>query len=252
MQFFQNSRVRISIGPFRQPATIQPDSPASAGTGVAFSNGKEISKRRTPPMTERLMADQQWNPWELATIGLMMVLATALLTGVVVAHYAGDDTPIPTARVSSNLPEQTGSPPARALLQVGPLPPPLQSPPTPAEHDQQVSAAPPDQHAAASHAPAQPTARDITVCNHYAGAIGRNKTAQTLTTALIGGALGAGLGAAGGAIAGGGGGAGKGAGIGGLVGVAAGTVYGLNEANRNDARAAAGYRACMKRRGYSD
>ena len=205
---------------------------------------------------ERQTAVQPWNPWKLATVGILMVLATALLTGVVVAHYAGNDGPPRTALESQTVPDQAGSQPAQpgtaASLQPTPLPPLRQSPPTPAERGQQASAAPPDYPATGAHAPSQPTARDINVCNHYASAIGHNKTAQTLATALIGGALGAGLGAAGGAIAGGGGGAGKGAGIGGLVGAAAGTVYGLNEANRNDARAAAAYRACMKRRGYSE
>lgn len=41
-------------------------------------------------VTEGRMADRQlWNPWTLAAIGIVMVCATALLTGVVVAHYSG-------------------------------------------------------------------------------------------------------------------------------------------------------------------
>ncbi len=203
-------------------------------------------------MMERQTAIQQWNPWKLATIGILMVLATALLTGVVVAHYAGSDTPLRTAWDSQTLPEQTGSqsaqPAAQAFSQPTPLAPQLQSPPTPAEHGPQA-AGPTDHQPTTAQAPSRPTARDINACNRYASSVGRNRTTQTLTNALIGGALGAGLGAASGAIVGGA--AGRGAGIGGLVGAAAGTVYGLNEANRSDARAAAAYRACMQRRGYS-
>jgi len=62
-------------------------------------------------------------------------------------------------------------------------------------------------------------------------------------------AVGAGVGAAGGAIAGGGKGAGKGAAIGGIVGAAGGTLYGINEANKTDARSVEAYRACMRGRG---
>ena len=205
-------------------------------------------------MTEQRMTDQQWNPWKLATIGIVMVCATALLTGVVVAHYAGTDRSVSAAPGAQALPESaggvSGQPPAQAGLQAAPLPPLRQVPPTPGAHDQQASAAPSDQRTAGAHVAPRPVAQDISACNRYASSASHSKTAQTLTDALLGGALGAGLGAAGGAIAGGGGGAGKGAGIGGLVGAAAGTLYGLNDANRNDARAAAAYRACMKQRGY--
>jgi hypothetical protein len=100
------------------------------------------------------------------------------------------------------------------------------------------------------HVASGPTAGDIDSCNRYASAFTGNRTKETLTNALIGGAVGAGLGAAGGAIADGGSGAGKGAGIGGLLGVAAGTVYGLNQANQQSSQSAMAYRTCMKRRGF--
>jgi len=94
-----------------------------------------------------------------------------------------------------------------------------------------------------------PTAANITACNDYARSIAGDKTTQTVTDAVIGGALGAGVGAATGAIAGGGKRTGKGAAIGGLAGVTAGTLYGINQANANDARYAEAYRACMRGRG---
>src|SRR5512136_476554 len=37
------------------------------------------------------MADQQSNPWKLATIGMVLVFSTALVTGVVVANYVGNE-----------------------------------------------------------------------------------------------------------------------------------------------------------------
>ena len=37
-----------------------------------------------------------------------------------------------------------------------------------------------------------------------------------------------------------------------LVGTVGGSIYGLNETNQRDARAAQAYRTCMRRRGYSD
>jgi hypothetical protein len=203
-------------------------------------------------MAARRMTDQQWNPWKLATIGLLMMGATALLTGVVVAHYAGSDTSGP-APAGVQAPPGTASgpadqPAAQPALQPAPIAAPGQVPPTPAVRDQMAAVAPPVPPVAEAHAPSRPRSSDISACNRYASAVGRHQPTQTLTDALLGGALGAGLGAAGGAIAGGA--AGKGAGIGGLVGAAAGTLYGLNDANRTNARAADAYRACMRSRGY--
>lgn len=160
-------------------------------------------------MSSEYIHRREWNPWQLTTIGMAVAFATALATGVVVAHY-----------VAAPKPEVVASAPSRPV--------------------------------GAQHAAARPGSADIEACNQYASSSARDKTTETLTDALIGGAVGAGVGAAGGAIAGGGSGAGKGAGIGGLVGATAGTLYGLNNANQNDQRAAAAYRACMRRRGYND
>lgn len=198
-------------------------------------------------MSELRMHRPDWNPWKFATIGMGLVFATALITGVVVANYSGSHgtPPAPFEQTAPDQAEATGQPlvPGQAMNAVPPLPPPAR---------EVAPAAPPPPPPPARVARVQPSSADIDACNRYAGAAARGKTQETLTDALIGGALGAGLGAAGGAIAGGGGGAGKGAGIGALVGAAGGTVYGLNEGNQRDARAAQAYRSCMKRRGYSD
>jgi len=58
------------------------------------------------------MADQQSNPWGLATIGLLMVGATALLTGVVVARYGGADKSVAVAAGVHAPPGTVGGPAA--------------------------------------------------------------------------------------------------------------------------------------------
>jgi len=152
------------------------------------------------------MSENNWNPWKLTTIGLLLVIATALVTGLVVANWSGKERAKPIATAPR-----------------GPV----------------------------RHTEATPSAADIEACNQYAKSVVGSPTTKVLTDALIGGAIGSGLGAAGGAIAEGGKGAGKGAAIGGVVGVTAGTLYGLSEANKHDARYVEAYRACMKRRGYT-
>ncbi len=173
---------------------------------------------------------QSWNLWKIAALGMGLVLATALATGVVVANYVGKE--------NATMPEQP-------VVQQ----PAAKVPPPPPVAQQPVAKVPPPP---AQHARIEPSTGDVEACNQYARSVSEGKTKETITDGLIGGAVGAGLGAAGGAIAGGGHGAGKGAGIGALVGAAGGTLYGLNDANRSDARAAEAYRACMRRHGYSD
>jgi len=187
------------------------------------------------------MSEPGWNPWKMVTIGILVVFATALVTGVVVARYMGtSDSQTSGAQqlATANAPSEpsTSLPPPLPPA----VPPSAAAPPAPAGH------LPPHRHVAARPSPA-----DIEDCNRYAAST-HNRAGDTLKDALIGGASGAGLGAAGGAIAGGGRGAGKGAGIGGLIGAAAGTLYGLNEANQHDSQMASAYRACMRRHGYSD
>jgi hypothetical protein len=184
-----------------------------------------------------------WNPWKLIAIGMAVLFATALITGVVVAHYAGangdatqNDVASSTSSPSSG--NQNGQPALVANAE------PASRAPT---NGGRVSAAAPA--APVPRVAARPLAADVEACNEYARTA-RNSTSETLKDALVGGAAGAGLGAASGAIAGGGSGAGKGAGIGALVGATAGTLFGLNRADQSDVHAAQAYRACMKRRGY--
>ncbi|WP_337288559.1 hypothetical protein [Candidatus Methylomirabilis sp.] len=161
------------------------------------------------------MSDQRWNPWKLTTIGIAVVFATALITGLVVANWVGNQQTKPVAE----------TPRGRVSRAVSP-----RMTPSPA---------------------ARPSGSAVAACNQYASSMAGDRTTEVLKDALVGGALGAGVGAAGGAIAGGGKGAGKGAGIGGLVGATAGTLYGLSEARQADARYVAAYRGCMRSRGYS-
>lgn len=161
------------------------------------------------------MSDQRWNPWKLTAIGMAVVFVTALITGLVVANWVGNQQTKPVAEAPRGRVSRTVSP------QMAPF------------------------HAA------RPSASDVAACNQYASSMAGDKTTETLKDALVGGAIGAGVGAAGGAIAGGGKGAGKGAGIGGLVGATAGTLFGLSEARQADARYVAAYRGCLSSRGYS-
>jgi hypothetical protein len=170
----------------------------------------------------------------LAAIAMGLVIATALLTGVVMARYA-----------SNSIAEPSNAPAAAVQPDVAqPQPAPQQAEPPPPKA---AAAAP----APGSHGRAGPSRADIGACNRYA-ASSSDATSDTVRDAVVGGVAGAGLGAAGGAIADGGRGAGKGAGIGGLVGAAAGTLFGLNDANQREARNVAAYRDCMRRRGYVD
>ncbi len=93
----------------------------------------------------------------------------------------------------------------------------------------------------------------VDACNQHAAAqvAQHDKTTEILKDAAIGAAAGAALGAAGGAIAGGGKGAGKGAAIGGLVGAGGGSLYGLNETQKNDQRYREAYAGCMRSRGHT-
>jgi hypothetical protein len=179
--------------------------------------------------------NDQANPWKLATLAICGVLAIVLIAGLVIANHN---------RYDSTLEEPY---PAGAPAYDAPPVPRDAAPPPPrrggSAHD---APAPP----AGVPAERPPTRADIDSCNRYAAAE-RNRAEEALKGAIVGGAVGAGVGAAGGAIAKGGKGAGKGAGIGSIVGAAVGTLYGLDQANQANARAATAYRECMARRGYN-
>jgi hypothetical protein len=184
-----------------------------------------------------------WNPWKMTAIGMVLVTATALVTGLVVANWNTADKPSGAQSMDALASPPSAPSPAAALPPVATAPPAAPAPARPAGAGRVASNQ--------SLRGPVPTALDVDTCNAYAKAHAGDKTVETVTDALIGAVAGAGVGAAGGAIAGGGKGAGKGAGIGGVVGAAAGTLYGLNEARSHEAQYVDAYRMCMKGRGYT-
>ncbi len=193
-----------------------------------------------------------WNPWKLTAIGMGLVVATALVTGLVVANWTGTEaertrsaTSAPaevTQRAATSVPPQTSTVRPQRAASATPVPTPRQS---------TAPAAP-----AAAREPRTvagvPTQAAVEACNRQAtDEVGqRNKTGEVVKDALIGAVAGAAIGAAGGAIADGGKGAGKGAAIGGVVGAGAGSLYGLNENKKHDEGYREAYAACMRARGY--
>jgi uncharacterized protein YcfJ len=174
------------------------------------------------------MMDKSWNPWKVTALFLALVMATALVTGLVVANWSGSSPESAPMIAAGTRPAQ----PARATTV---------KPSTP----QVVPAAP--------ATPAVPTPEAVDACNRYAASqVGeQNKTQEVVKDAAIGAVVGAAVGAAGGAVAGGGKGAGKGAAIGGMVGAGGGTLYGLNENKQHDEHYRAAYSNCMRARGYT-
>jgi len=171
------------------------------------------------------MTRQSWNnPWKLTAIGMALVVATALATGLVVANLSGK-----------------GAEPKKSSEATAPS--------RPAARSAGTSSAPASSAPAASSVPPQSV---IAVCNQAAASQvpSRDKTIDTVKDGAIGAVAGAVLGAAGGAIADGGSGAGKGAAIGGLMGAGGGTLYGLNENHKHDERYREAYAGCMRSRGY--
>jgi len=171
------------------------------------------------------MTRQSWNnPWKLTAIGMALVVATALATGLVVANLSGK-----------------GAEPKKSSEATAPS--------RPAARSAGTSSAPASSAPATSSVPSQSV---IAACNQAAASQvpSRDKTIDTVKDGAIGAVAGAVLGAAGGAIADGGSGAGKGAAIGGLVGAGGGTLYGLNENHKHDERYREAYGACMRSRGY--
>jgi hypothetical protein len=162
------------------------------------------------------MTNDSWkNPWKLTAIGMALVIATVLVTGLVVANWSGKESDKKVVDVS----------PGRSAAR-------LATSPT---------------------GTGVPTQSAIDTCNQSAAAQAgqREKTKDTVIAGAIGAAAGAAVGAAGGAVIAGGSGAGKGAVIGGLVGAGGGTLYGLNENKKHDEHYRNAYAACMHSRGYT-
>jgi hypothetical protein len=171
----------------------------------------------------------KWNPWKVTALAMALVMATALVTGLVVANWSGS---------SQDVAQPAPAPPSTRLVQQ----PRPTARPVPSQTAQAIPSA-----------PAVPTRDVVDACNRYAAAqIGESdKTTEVVKDAAIGAVVGAAVGAAGGAVAGGGKGAGKGAAIGGVVGAGGGTLYGLNENKRNDEKYRAAYSGCLQSRGYT-
>lgn len=173
--------------------------------------------------------DTGWNPWKVTTLGLALVLATALVTGLVVANWSGSSLESEPIRIVPVATRQSSGPRSAkpATPQVAPGAPAV---------------------------PAVPTQNVVEACNRQAAAeVGdHDKTQEVVKDAAIGAVVGAAVGSAGGAVAAGGKGAGKGAAIGGIVGAGGGgTPYGLNENRKNDGKYRAAYSSCMRSRGYT-
>ena len=165
------------------------------------------------------MTNESWkNPWKLTAIGMALVIATVLVTGLVVANWSGRQSDKTVVDVS----------PGRAAPRVATSP-------------------------VASTAAGVPTQAAIDTCNQSAAAQAgqREKVKDTVIAGAIGAVAGAAVGAAGGAVIDGGSGAGKGAVIGGLVGAGGGTLYGLNENRKHDESYRNAYAACMRSRGHT-
>ncbi len=159
------------------------------------------------------MMEGRWNPWKLTAIGMALVVAAAVITGLVVASWNSKEKGEPVAQQAKAVTAPPGGAVQRAAV--------------------------------------KPSASDIEACNQYAQSRVGDKTAEMVKDAVVGGVIGAGVGAVSGAVVGGKN-VGKGAAVGGLVGATAGTLYGINETNKNDERYREAYRSCMRGRGYTE
>jgi hypothetical protein len=171
----------------------------------------------------------------MATIGLLIVGATVLITSVVIGR---DTKVVPPEEIAqaqeteAKVAEKESTPLPKTVVKTAAAPPapkPVYNPPQPTHPPQSI----------------------IQACNKYASEQVNSKTVEVVKDAGIGALGGAALGAAIGAISGGGSGAAKGAGIGAIGGGVGGTLYGLNENQTQDARYQEAYYSCMRTRGYS-
>ena len=211
------------------------------------------------------MADVSPNQWKMATMGLLIVGATVLITSIVIGRDAKVVPPEEIAQAQeteAKVAEKEPAPLPKTAAKTAAAPPaPLPkttvktavAPPAPLPKAAvKTAAAPPAPKPV--YNPPQPTHPPqsiIQACNKYASEQVNSKTEEVVKDAGIGALGGAALGAAIGAISGGGSGAAKGAGIGAIGGGVGGTLYGLNENQTQDARYQEAYSSCMRTRGYS-
>ena len=180
------------------------------------------------------MAGVSPNQWKMATIGLLIVGATVLITSVVIGRDTKVVPPEEIAKAQeteAKVAEKEPTPlPITAVktAEAPPAPKPVYNPPQPTHPPQSI----------------------IQACNKYASEQVNSKTVEVVKDAGIGALGGAALGAAIGAISGGGSGAAKGAGIGAIAGGAGGGLYGLNENQKNDARYQEAYASCLRQNGF--
>ena len=147
-----------------------------------------------------------YNHWKLATIGMALVLTTALITGVTTAYFTRPtDGPAVVAPAPLAV---AATPPALARRTAQPMARPVAAEP--------VTSAP-----APAASPTRTVATVPADCS-----TGGDRALRIAKPGAVGGLVGAGLGAAGAAIAGGGRAAGQGALIGGLAGAVLGSGYG--------------------------
>src|SRR5262249_4442241 len=111
------------------------------------SAGPERSHARTYERGHD-MTESSWNPWKMTTIGLLLVMGPALITGRVVANRPGSSDPEKIARV-----EPQPAPAPVAAVQPAPPPPPAVAPAAP-------------RPAAAPHHPKVPSQAVIETCNN--------------------------------------------------------------------------------------
>ncbi len=112
----------------------------------------------------------KWNPWKVTALGMALVMATALITGLVVANWSG----------SSQDAEQKSWPPASTRLVQQPRP-------------TSVRPAPPQTVQAGPATPAMPTQQVVDACNRYASSqVGESGGKGAGKGAAIGGMVGAG------------------------------------------------------------
>ena len=184
------------------------------------------------------MSNESVNYWKLATVGILLVGATAAATLMI----TGRDSKTEPSESPAGEVEFAPAPKAGEKAASGPAP--VRAP-------QGIETL----RWRYQGSRRKPLGRRIRrrlswkLADQYANEQVNSKTEEVLKNAALGAAIGAAVGAAGGAIAGGGSGQ-KGAAIGGMTGAAGGTLYGLNETKSHDAQYREAYASCMRSKGY--
>src|SRR5215470_5980673 len=230
--------LRAARNPRRSSSRLSGTVPALNNQPLSSSASQECVIVWPPQANDRRrvvdMLNDSWkNPWKITSLALVLVGATALATGLVVANRSGKDADKKPVEVSSSQARTASRATDSAAAPTAPRASTARA--TTATSTAPVASTAPS----ALTPPAVPTQAAIEACNHYAATESgqRDKTVDTVTDAGIGAVAGAVLGAAGGAIAGGGAGG--------------GTLYGLNENKKHDERYREAYAACMRGRGYT-